>query len=128
MVANWSPKPKDKVRFLGRVLKNAYIISMDKKFNISISNIIWIVTLIFAAGGAYIKMEYQAQKIIELETKITTQWGMINAKSSKEEVKIVEERLSKKIREINNHDDRIDDIELYISWEKGRNSINSDSK
>ena len=73
-------------------------------------------------------MEYQAQKIIELETKITTQWGMINAKSSKEEVKIVEERLSKKIREINNHDDRIDDIELYISWEKGRNSINSDSK
>ena len=65
---------------------------MQKDFTISIGNIIWIIGIIFTMGIAY-------SQIGQLE----------------EDILILERRLEKKIKLINENDDRINDLEKELA-------------
>jgi hypothetical protein len=65
---------------------------MQKDFTISIGNIIWIIGIIFTMGIAY-------SQIGQLE----------------EDIQVLERRLEKKIKVINENDDRIIELEKEIA-------------
>lgn len=65
---------------------------MQKDFTISIGNIIWIIGIIFTMGIAY------------------SQIGQLD-----EDIKVLEQRLEKKIKIINENEDRIVDLEKEIA-------------
>ena len=65
---------------------------IQKDFTISIGNIIWIIGIIFTMGIAY-------SQIGQLE----------------EDIAILERRLEKKIKLINENDDRINDLEKELA-------------
>ena len=65
---------------------------MQKDFTISIGNIIWIIGVIFTMGIAY------------------SQIGQLD-----EDIKVLEQRLEKKIKIINENEDRIVDLEKEIA-------------
>jgi len=65
---------------------------MQKDFTISIGNIIWIIGIIFTMGIAY-------SQIGQLE----------------EDIEVLERRLEKKIKVINENDDRIIELEKEIA-------------
>jgi uncharacterized protein YybS (DUF2232 family) len=65
---------------------------MQKDFTISIGNIIWIIGIIFTMGIAY------------------SQIGQLD-----EDIKVLEQRLEKKIKVINESEDRIVELEKEIA-------------
>jgi len=65
---------------------------MQKDFTISIGNIIWIIGIIFTMGIAY------------------SQIGQLD-----EDIKVLEQRLEKKIKIINENDDRIVELEKELA-------------
>ena len=65
---------------------------MQKEFTISIGNIIWIIGIIFTMGIAY------------------SQIGQLD-----EDIKILEQRLEKKIKIINENEDRIVELEKELA-------------
>jgi uncharacterized protein YybS (DUF2232 family) len=65
---------------------------MQKDFTISIGNIIWIIGIIFTMGIAY------------------SQIGQLD-----EDIKVLEQRLEKKIKVINENEDRIVELEKEIA-------------
>jgi uncharacterized protein YybS (DUF2232 family) len=65
---------------------------MQKDFTISIGNIIWIIGIIFTMGIAY------------------SQIGQLD-----EDIKILEQRLEKKIKIINENEDRIVELEKELA-------------
>ena len=65
---------------------------MQKDFTISIGNIIWIIGIIFTMGIAY------------------SQIGQLD-----EDIKVLEQRLEKKIKIINENEDRIVELEKEIA-------------
>tara|TARA_R100000234_G_C4880834_1_gene127290 strand:- start:335 stop:553 length:219 start_codon:yes stop_codon:yes gene_type:complete len=69
---------------------------ISKNLEVSIGNIIWIVGVIFTMGVAY-------SQIGQLE----------------EDIKVLEQRLEKKIKIINENDDRINELEKELAGMKG---------
>ena len=65
---------------------------MQKDFTISIGNIIWMIGIIFTMGIAY------------------SQIGQLD-----EDIKVLEQRLEKKIKVINDNEDRIVELEKEIA-------------
>jgi uncharacterized protein YybS (DUF2232 family) len=65
---------------------------MQKDFTISIGNIIWIIGIIFTMGIAY------------------SQIGQLD-----EDIKVLEQRLEKKIKVINENEDRIVELEKELA-------------
>ena len=65
---------------------------MQKDFTISIGNIIWIIGIIFTMGIAYSKI------------------GQLD-----EDIKVLEQRLEKKIKVINENEDRIVELEKELA-------------
>jgi len=65
---------------------------MQKDFTISIGNIIWIIGIIFTMGIAY------------------SQIGQLD-----EDIKVLEQRLEKKIKIINENEDRIVELEKELA-------------
>ena len=65
---------------------------ISKNLEVSIGNIIWIVGVIFTMGVAY-------SQIGQLE----------------EDIKVLEQRLEKKIKIINENDDKINDLEKELA-------------
>ncbi len=65
---------------------------MQKDFTISIGNIIWIIGIIFTMGIAY------------------SQIGQLD-----EDIKVLEQRLEKKIKIINKLDEKINKLELELA-------------
>lgn len=72
---------------------------ISKNLEVSIGNIIWIVGVIFTMGVAY-------SQIGQLE----------------EDIKVLEQRLEKKIKIINENDDRINELEKELAAMKGCNN------
>ena len=69
---------------------------ISKNLEVSIGNIIWIVGVIFTMGVAY-------SQIGQLE----------------EDIKVLEQRLEKKIKIINENDDKINELEKELAAMKG---------
>ena len=69
---------------------------ISKNLEVSIGNIIWIVGVIFTMGVAY-------SQIGQLE----------------EDIKVLEQRLEKKIKIINENDDKINELEKELAGMKG---------
>ena len=69
---------------------------ISKNLEVNIGNIIWIVGVIFTMGVAY-------SQIGQLE----------------EDIKVLEQRLEKKIKIINENDDRINELEKELAGMKG---------
>ena len=65
---------------------------MQKDFTISVGNIIWIIGIIFTMGIAY------------------SQIGQLD-----EDIKVLEQRLEKKIKVINENEDRIVELEKELA-------------
>jgi hypothetical protein len=69
---------------------------ISKNLEISVGNIIWIIGIIFTMGIAY-------SQIGQLE----------------EDIQVLEQRLEKKIKIINENDDRINELEKELAGMKG---------
>tara|TARA_R100000388_G_scaffold20679_1_gene15599 strand:- start:1084 stop:1302 length:219 start_codon:yes stop_codon:yes gene_type:complete len=69
---------------------------ISKNLEVNVGNIIWIVGVIFTMGVAY-------SQIGQLE----------------EDIKVLEQRLEKKIKIINENDDRINELEKELAGMKG---------
>ena len=69
---------------------------ISKNLEISVGNIIWIIGIIFTMGIAY------------------SQIGQLD-----EDIQVLEQRLEKKIKIINENDDRINELEKELAGMKG---------
>ena len=69
---------------------------ISKSLEISVGNIIWIIGIIFTMGIAY------------------SQIGQLD-----EDIQVLEQRLEKKIKIINENDDRINELEKELAGMKG---------
>lgn len=75
---------------------------MDK-VNFSLANIIWIIGVIFMAGIAYSEIKYLSAKLDEQEIIFN------------ERIMIIDQRLDKKIKELNDLDSRTISLEIELA-------------
>ena len=76
---------------------------MNNNFNFTITNVIWIVGLVFATGIAYSQITYLEREIEKIDNKY------------QEKIEILHRRLEKKTRIVDEHADKIHDLELKLA-------------